>query len=71
MSITKSNIVQDWLPRYTGAKLSEFGEYILLTNFYKYLEVFSKIYNTEIKGIDKPMPYTTTKGITIINFNIQ
>ena len=46
MSVTKSNIVEDWLPRYTGAKLTEFGEYILLTNFYKYLEVFSKTYNT-------------------------
>ena len=40
--ISKSKIVKDWLPRYTGAKLNEFGEYILLTNFYKYLEVFSK-----------------------------
>ena len=70
MSISKSNIVKDWLPRYTGAQLTELGEYVLLTNFYKYLEVFSKIYNTEIKGVDKPMPYTTMNGITIINFNM-
>ena len=53
MSISKSNIVEDWLPRYTGAKLTEFGDYILLTNFSKYLEVFAKKYNTEIKGLDK------------------
>ena len=46
------------------------GEYILLTNFYKYLEVFSKKYNTDIKGQDKPMPHATTNGITIINFNM-
>ena len=70
MSISKSNIVEDWLPRYTGAKLTEFGDYILLTNFSKYLEVFAKKYNTEIKGLDKPMPHATTQGITIINFNM-
>jgi len=70
MLISKSKIVKDWLPRYTGAKLNELGEYILLTNFYKYLEVFSKIYNSEIRGLDKPMPHTTVNGITIINFNM-
>ena len=70
MTITKSKIVSDWLPRYTGAKLKDFGEYILLTNFHKYLEVFSKKYNTDIRGLDKPMPYATSNGVTIINFNM-
>ncbi len=69
-TISKSKIVKDWLPRYTGAKLNEFGKYILLTNFYKYLEIFSQIYNSEIRGLDKPMPHTTANGITIINFNM-
>ena len=70
MTITKSKIVSDWLPRYTGAKLKDFGEYILLTNFHKYLEVFSKKYKTDIRGLDKPMPYATSNGVTIINFNM-
>ena len=70
MEVSKSSIVQDWLPRYTGAPLNEFGEYILLTNFYKYLEVFSKTYKTEIKGVNRPMPHTTANGITLINFNM-
>ncbi|MBL31370.1 MAG: AMP nucleosidase [Flavobacteriales bacterium] len=70
MGISKAKIVEDWLPRYTGAKLHELGEYILLTNFYKYLEVFSKIYSVEIKGLDKPMPHTTVNGVTLINFNM-
>jgi AMP nucleosidase len=30
---TKRDIVNNWLPRYTGEKLENFGEYILLTNF--------------------------------------
>ena len=35
---TKKEIVQNWLPRYTGVPLEEFGEYILLTNFGNYVE---------------------------------
>src|SRR5690349_1745541 len=31
--ITKLDLVQDWLPRYTGMPLNQFGEYVLLTNF--------------------------------------
>ena len=30
---TKKEIVQDWLPRYTGTPLEDFGKYILLVNF--------------------------------------
>ena len=34
---TKEEIVKDWLPRYTGVPLENFGEFILLTNFGHYL----------------------------------
>ena len=34
---TKEEIVNNWLPRYTGKKLEEFGSYILLTNFGGYV----------------------------------
>ncbi|HBI81217.1 MAG TPA: AMP nucleosidase, partial [Bacteroidales bacterium] len=30
---TKEEIVQNWLPRYTGQALEDFGTHILLTNF--------------------------------------
>jgi AMP nucleosidase len=30
---TKEQIVENWLPRYTGTPVEEFGNYILLTNF--------------------------------------
>lgn len=36
---TKEEIVENWLPRYTGEQLSNFGEYILLTNFSNYKNV--------------------------------
>ena len=38
---TKSEIVDNWLERYTGLKIEEFGEYILLTNFDQYLHIFA------------------------------
>jgi AMP nucleosidase len=67
---TKEEIVQDWLPRYTGEPLNEFGNYILLTNFIHYLELFSEQFGVEIKGKNKPMQTATYQNITIINFGM-
>jgi AMP nucleosidase len=67
---TKAEIVENWLPRYTGKKLEEFGEYILLTNFMNYVEIFAKIHNVEIVGLNRNMPNATADGITIINFGM-
>lgn len=67
---TKEEIVKDWLPRYTGASLEEFGEYILLTNFINYVEMFAEKFNVPLKGKDKPMQTATFNGITIINFGM-
>ena len=66
----KDQIVENWLPRYTGRKLKDFGRYILLTNFNSYIELFAKKYNVTIVGKDKPMPNASYKGITIINFGM-
>ena len=38
---TKSEIVANWLPRYTGMKLEDFGQYIILTNFKSYVQNFA------------------------------
>lgn len=67
---TKKEITENWLPRYTGRQLNEFGEYILLTNFYNYLKLFSELTGAEIKGKDKPMPTATADGITMIDFGM-
>ncbi|MDJ1505976.1 AMP nucleosidase [Xanthocytophaga agilis] len=67
---TKDEIVKDWLPRYTGVPLSEFGEYILLTNFHNYVEMFAEKFGVEIKGHGKPMQTATAENITIINFGM-
>ena len=67
---TKHEIIVNWLPRYTGLKKSEVGDYVLLTNFQHYLNEFSKINNCEIKGLDKAMPNASANGITMINFGM-
>src|SRR6195952_5038040 len=67
---TKQEIVDNWLPRYTGEKLSNFGEYILLTNFSNYVKMFAQWNNVEIIGISRPMQCATANDITIINFGM-
>ena len=67
---TKKEIVENWLPRYTGKKLDDFGKYILLTNFQNYVERFAQRFEVPVEGDDKNMPTATAEGITIINFGM-
>jgi len=67
---TKEDIVTNWLPRYTDRPLDSFGEYILLTNFKNYVEMFAKKYGVKVMGQNKPMQSATAKDITIINFGM-
>jgi AMP nucleosidase len=67
---TREEIVKNWLPRYTGLALEDFGKYILLTNFDKYIELFADIYHVPVNGKDRPMPNATANDITIINFGM-
>jgi AMP nucleosidase len=68
---TKLEIAKNWLPRYTGTTIDEFGDYILITNFANYVEKFSSMFNSDIKGIGRPMQTSTnTSGLSIVNFGI-
>ncbi len=67
---TQREIVENWLPRYTGVPLKKFGQYILLTNFQLYVDMFAKAHNVPVHGRDKPMPTATAGKITIINFGM-
>lgn len=66
----KHEIVHNWLPRYTGTEVENFGKYILLTNFSNYVSIFSQMHNVKINGLDKPMHNATYDGISIINFGM-
>jgi AMP nucleosidase len=67
---TKQEIVENWLPRYTERQLDEFTEYVLLTNFTKYVELFADHFNVEIKGLKFSMPNASSGKIMIINFGM-
>ena len=68
---SKEEIVKNWLPRYTGRPLENFTGYVLLTNFSKYLQLFSEWHdNAPIIGLDKPMQSVSANGITLINFGM-
>lgn len=67
---TKEEIVNNWLPRYTGELLENFGKYVLLTNFSNYVHMFAKWNNVPVIGLDRPMQCATAEGITIINFGM-
>ena len=67
---SKEDIVNNWLPRYTGLPIEGFGQYILLVNFSQYVHIFSEIYKVPIIGTERPMPNATAENITIINFGM-
>lgn len=67
---TKKEIVDNWLPRYTGRKLEDFTPYILLTNFNHYVELFAEWFDAPIIGQHGNMPNCSANGITIINFGM-
>ncbi len=67
---TKAEIVRDWLPRYTGRPVDQFGKYILVTNFTHYVELFAERFGVEILGRDRPMQSATAENLTVLNFGM-
>lgn len=68
---TKLDIAKNWLPRYTGSQIDEFGDYLLLTNFQNYVSKFADQFGCDIKGEGRPMKTATnSSGLSIINFGI-
>ena len=67
---TKEDIVKNWLPRYTGERLENFGKYILLTNFSHYVQLFATWNNVKVADQFKPMQCVTAGDITLINFGM-
>jgi AMP nucleosidase len=67
---SKQEIVENWLPRYTGMAIESFGKYILLTNFDNYVRLFAEWHGVQVHGVDRAMRSATAGGITIINFGM-
>ncbi len=70
-AIDRLSIAKNWLPRYTGMPIDEFGDYILLTNFHDYVERFCNKFDCDIQGVGRPMQAATNSaGLTIVNFGM-
>jgi len=68
---TKLEIAKNWLPRYTGTEIDDFGDYLLITNFYDYVTKFANKFKVDVQGIGRPMQTATNNnGLSIINFGI-
>jgi len=68
---TKLDIAKNWLPRYTGTSIDDFGDYLLLTNFQNYVLKFAEIFKCDVQGVGRPMQSATNSaGLSIINFGI-
>ena len=67
---TKADIINNWLPRYTGRSIEEFGKFIILVNFKDYVVRFAETYNVPITGEDRAMQSASFDDITIINFGM-
>ena len=61
----KNEIVADWLPRYTGTALAEFGKYILLVNFSNYVRMFAEWHQVPVRGEGRPMLNATANAALI------
>ena len=68
---TKLDIAKNWLPRYTGTSIDNFGDYLLLTNFQNYVHKFAEKFKCDVQGLGGPMQSATNSdGLSIINFGI-
>ena len=66
----KSDIVRDWLPRYTGRNLDDFGSFVLLVNFSHYVEAFAERFGVPVHGEGFPIQSATADNVTILNFGM-
>lgn len=67
---TKEEIVNNWLPRYTGVDLKDFKPFVLLTNFDNYLDIFCKQTGAVMPTTDKAMKVALAEDMIMINFGM-
>lgn len=69
--VSKLDLAKNWLPRYTGMSIDDFGDYVLLTNFSNYVEGFSRQFDADLRGEGLPMQAATNSaGLSMVNFGI-
>jgi AMP nucleosidase len=67
---TKKDIVNNWLPRYTGLELGMLKRHILLTNFSGYIDLFVGLTGATVHGAGKALQTAITEDMMMINFGM-
>ena len=68
--MTKESITGNWLVRYTQMPLEQFGDYVLLTNFNNYVDLFCEQCGVPPVGFGAIIRAATASCITIISFGM-
>ncbi len=58
------------LERYTGSSLEDFGAYILLCNFRRYVDAFSQQSGAAVQSANWHVVHDTKRSISLINFGV-
>jgi AMP nucleosidase len=67
---TKKDIVNNWLPRYTGLELGMLKRHILLTNFSGYIDLFASLTGATVHGAGKALQTAIAEDMMMINFGM-
>ena len=69
--VSKLDLAREWLPRYTGMAIDDFGDYVLLTNFETYFIRFVTKFDCDVFGAGRPMQAATNSdGLSMVTFGI-
>ena len=67
----KQKLLKDQLERYSGSKISEFQDLILLTNFSSYVTMFHELHGDKMtSGSGYSVSHSKKLGISMVNFSI-
>lgn len=70
LSLRPDSYARNTLERYTGSSVDEFGPYILLCNFPRYVQDFAERTGAPIKSGYWDVVHDPTSGISIINYGV-
>jgi AMP nucleosidase len=70
MTLRPDSYARQTLERYTGSSVDDFGSYILLSNFQRYIVDYSKLTNTAIASGHWSVVHDKARDISIINHGV-
>ncbi|HNR90238.1 MAG TPA: AMP nucleosidase [Spirochaetota bacterium] len=69
-TLRPDNYARQTLERYTGCEIGEFGPWIVLVNFPRYLEDFARMHDVPVKSAYWSAAHDPKSGVSVINFGV-